>query len=213
MDESRKTAKADPVAAGKELTAYLAENRQVITPVHTFGANEAYQYGLQNDFFSSENQSLVLQERASLCKQRQLEAERRRKKQLLEQRGQQLRNLHMVQNYRRALESYQDVACMLLKQKFALRRVIALVVFWRMAQQLIRKVTALRVAQLFKKTCFFLQLKMIILNKRRRTRKGSTFEKRFEIDVVHHRFNFVARCTYEASRARARLCILRFLLW
>jgi hypothetical protein len=70
----------------------------------------------------------------------------------------------------------------------------------------------LRVQKMYKRTSLFVALKMKMIHYRRKVRFGFTFDKRFETEVVHNRFNFLITCIHDSSTERASNLIFRLLL-
>jgi len=65
---------------------------------------------------------------------------------------------------------------------------------------------------MYSSTSLFVGLKMKMLHHRRRVRYGRAYEKRFEVDVVHHRFNLLVNAVHDTAAVRASELVLRLLL-
>ena len=115
-----------------------------------------------------------------------------------------MRGLSQWDAYREQVEQLKEVVIIRYKERFACTRLVSLITLSRMRRQMKQCLAAQRVRNLYKRTCLFLALKLLLYSRRMRKRHGEPLERRLEVGVIHTRLSLFGITGYDAAVQRSK---------
>lgn len=99
-----------------------------------------------------------------------------------------------------------------MKVKFLAKRLITLMLLSIYPAFAFHNFKKAKVNSMFKTSCFFINLRLMMQQVRRKRRLGFHHDKRFENEVIHWRTLFLSNTIFDLSKLRAGHCIFKLLL-
>ena len=98
----------------------------------------------------------------------------------------------------------KEIVIIRYKERFTCSRLVSLITLSRLRRQMKQCLAAQRVRNLYKRTCLFLALKLLLFSRRMRKRYGEPLERRLEVGVIHTRLSLFGAAGYDAAVQRSK---------